>query len=117
MRSSTIKYITLSWAVVGIFEQDSGFSLASLQKDKETMEEAVEQYVIGYMAFWHIAFVEKKQMLVCTDAVTIRKGKEKIERYIETHPPVVPLPKFYLVFLNQSQISSDADGLSDVFCL
>lgn len=117
MRNSIVKHITLSWAVVGIIEQDSGFSLTSLQKGKETLEEAVEKYVISYMAFWHIAFIEKKQMQVCTDATTIRKGKEKIDRHIETHPSVVPLPKFYLVFLNQSQIGSDADGLSDVFCL
>ena len=117
MQQSFIKYITLSWAVVGIFEQDSGFSLASLQKENETIEESVEKYIIGYMAFWHIAFVEKRQMRPCMDMATIEKGKEKIERYIQKHPPVVPLPKFYLVFLNQPKIGCDADSLSDVFCM
>lgn len=117
MQNPVIKYATLSWAVVGISEEASGFSLDSLQKECETFEEAVEKYVIFYMAFWNIAFVNKdeEQKPMCEDKAV--KGKQKIEQYIKEHPPVATLPKFYITFLNQPKIGCDADGFSDVFCM
>lgn len=117
MQHPIIKYVTLSWAVVGISEEASDFSLRSLQKEHETIIEAVEKYVIFYMAFWNIAFVNKdeKQEPICQDKAI--KGKQKIEQYIKEHPPVVSLPKFYITFLNQPKIGCDADGFSDVFCM
>ena len=117
MQNPAIKYATLSWAVVGISEEASGFSLDSLQKESEIFEEAVEKYVIFYMAFWNIAFVNKdeEQKPMCEDKAV--KGKQKIEQYIKEHPPVATLPKFYITFLNQSKIGCDADGFSDVFCM
>ena len=117
MQNPVIKYATLSWAVVGISEEASCFSLDSLQKESETFEEAVEKYVIFYMAFWNIAFVNKdeEQKPMCEDKAV--KGKQKIKQYIKEHPPVATLPKFYITFLNQPKIGSDADGFSDVFCM
>ena len=117
MEKSLLKYITLSWAVVGIFNNDSDSLFLSIQQEDEALEEVVEKYVVGYMAFWHRAFIEKKQMQVCNDKETIKKGIMKIEWYVLEHPPVIPLPKFYIVFLNQFHIGCDADGFSDVFCM
>ena len=53
----------------------------------------------------------------CDDEKVIGLGRNKLEEYITTHPPVATLPKFYIVFLNQPQIGSDTHGLSDVFCV
>ena len=50
-----LQYINLSWAVVGICE-GSHLPLSALVHEGDEMEETVEQYVIGYLAFWHIAF-------------------------------------------------------------
>lgn len=56
MEKSLLKYITLSWAVVGIFNNDSDSLFLFLQQEDEALEEVVGKYVVGYMAFWHIAF-------------------------------------------------------------
>lgn len=118
MQNPLSKYITLSWAVVGIsFLEDADHSLSSLQKKGESAEAAVERYVTGYMAFWNIAFIDKSRMQTCQNAEVVEKAKRKIAQYVVLHPPVATFPRFYLVFLNQLQIACDADGLSDVFCL
>lgn len=117
MNKSPLKYYILSWAVVGIHEQNSDLSPSSLQKENETIEEAVEKYVIGYMAFWNIAFIEKEKLQICTDNKAIKQAISKIEQHVLTHPPIRALPKFYIVFLNQPQIGCDTNSLSDVFCM
>ena len=64
---NNFKYINLSWAVVGICErprvgdQRSGMNarqplLSCIPGIDNDEAAAVEHYVIGYMAFWHIAF-------------------------------------------------------------
>ncbi len=60
-------YINLSWAVVGICENDRQpllFHIPGIDKDEAA---AVEHYVIGYMAFWHIAFVDEDCLVPCHD--------------------------------------------------
>lgn len=112
-----LTFINLSWAEIGIFE-NTAFPLASLRKEDEPIEKAVERYVIGYMAFWNIAFIKKGMIYPSLQDDFIRKrGQDKIRQYVERHPPIEPLPKFYIVFLNQPQIGCDADGFSDVFCM
>lgn len=77
----------------------------------------IERYVIGYLVFWHIAFIDKEKMNRCNDEKVIELGRKKMEEYIFSHPPIATLPKFYIVFLNQPQIGCDTHGLSDVFCV
>ncbi|WP_300729351.1 hypothetical protein [uncultured Bacteroides sp.] len=118
MEKSLVSYFILDWAVVGMIDEGSCMALSELKKkDDVTMEEAVERYVIGYMSFWRIAFIKKERMNRCSDPVMAEKGRKRIEQYIEAHPPVSPLPKFYIIFLNQPEVGCDADGLSDVFCV
>lgn len=117
MQHPVIEYIGLSWAVVGISEHNSKFSLVSLQRENEAFEKTVERYVILYMAFWNITYVKDCRAQEPMSREKTLKGKLKIEQYIKEHPPVIPLPKFYITFLNQPHIGCDADGFSDVFCL
>ena len=77
----------------------------------------IERYVIGYLVFWHVAFIDKEKMNRCNDEKVIELGRKKMEEYIFSHPPIATLPKFYIVFLNQPQIGCDTHGLSDVFCV
>lgn len=112
----TIHFITLSWAEIGIVES-TGFALSSLRKGDEPIEKAIERYVIGYMAFWGIAFVKNNLVRSIPDETTMEAGKEKIRQYVEQHPPATPWPQFYITLLNQPHIAGDAYGFSDVFCL
>lgn len=112
-----ISYINLFWAVVGIIDRDVRNSLQSMKRPDEPIEATIERYVIGYLGFWRIAFIDKGKMNRCHDETVIQYAKEKMEEYIISHPPVATLPKFYIVFLNQPQIGCDAHGLSDVFCV
>ena len=96
---NNFKYINLSWAVVGICErpwvgnQRSGmnarqpllFHIPGIDKDEAA---AVEHYVIGYMAFWHIAFVDESRLV---------------------------FPRFYLVLLRQPIAPMESDGMSRVY--
>lgn len=112
---STISYINLSWAVVGIIDKDVRNSLQSMKRPGEPIEITIERYVIGYLGFWHIAYIDKEKMNRCDDEKVIELGRKKLEKYISSHPPIVTLPKFYIVFLKQPHIGCDAHGLSDVF--
>ena len=108
-----IRYIDLSWAVVALCESDS-FSLDQLARGEQA-EKAVERYVIGYMAFWQIAFIEKECLMPCDDEQLREVARMKIDRYIEQHPPLQRLPYFYLVLLNQPIAPMDPDGMSQVY--
>ena len=84
------------------------------------MAVAVEHYVIGYMAFWHIAFVDESRLVPCRDDTlrddTLRNdARRKIDRYIADHPPVETFPRFYLVLLRQPIAPMEADGMSRVY--
>ncbi|WP_294619354.1 hypothetical protein [uncultured Bacteroides sp.] len=111
-----IHFINLSWAEIGIVESTS-FVLSFLQKGDEPIEQAVERYVIGYMAFWGIVFVKNNLIHSRPNETTMEAGKEKIRQYVARHPPATPLPRFYITLLNQPHIAGDAYGFSDVFCL
>ena len=108
-----MKYIDLPWAVVALSDSER-FTIDQLVND-EPLEEAVERYVIGYMAFWQIAFIERERLVPCDDDQLRQTARRQIERYIEQHPPVQCLPRFYLVLLNQAIGQMDLDGLSQVF--
>ena len=85
-------YINLSWAVVGICEnarQPLLSHIPGIDKDEAT---AVEHYVIGYMAFWHIAFVDEDRLVPCHDDALRNEARQKIDRYIASHPPRRDLP-------------------------
>ena len=111
---NNLKYINLSWAVVGICE-GSHLPFSVLVHEGDDMEEAVEHYVIGYLAFWHIAFVDEKQLQPCHDEVLREAARQKIDRYIADHPPVETLPRFYLVLLRQQIAPMEQDGMSRVY--
>lgn len=115
-QSTTLTFINLSWAEIGIVES-AGFSLSSLRRGEEPIEQAVERYVTGYMAFWGIAFVKEKLPCSCSDKATEEAAQERIRQYVAQHPPVEPLPRFYIAFLNQSHVTGDTDGFGDVLCL
>ena len=107
-------YIDLSWAVVGICE-GSHLPLSALVHEGDEMEETVEQYVIGYLAFWHIAFVDESRLVPCDDGALHEAARQKIDRYIADHPPVETLPRFYLVLLRQQIAPMEVDGMSRVY--
>jgi len=134
---NNLKYINLSWAVVGICErlrvgdQRSGMNarqplsscIPSIEEDKAA---AVEHYVIGYMAFWHIAFVDESRLVPCHDDAMRNDARRKIDRYIAErlrvgeqssgiHPPVETFPRFYLVLLRQTIAPMEPDGMSRVY--
>ena len=108
-----MKYIDLSWAVVAVCESEE-FPWMKLVHDDE-IEQAVERYVLGYMAFWQIAFIEKECLVPCEDELLREAARQKIDRYIERHPPVQRLPRFYLVLLQQPIAPMDPDGMSRVY--
>ena len=107
-------YIDLSWAVVGICE-GSHLPLSALVHEGDDVEETVEHYVIGYLAFWHIAFVDESRLVPCDDEALHEAARQKIDRYIADHPPVETLPRFYLVLLRQQIAPMEADGMSRVY--
>ena len=91
---SVISYINLSWAVVGIIDKDVHNSLQSMKRPDEPIETTIERYVIGYLAFWHITYIDKEKMYRCDDEKVIELGRKKMEEYITSHPPIVTLRKF-----------------------
>ena len=119
------KYINLSWAVVAICE-DGTLPLSTIVHDGQDEVEMVERYVIGYMAFWHIAFVDESRLVPCNDDALCTEARQKIDRYIAErlrvgeqssgiHPPVETFPRFYLVLLRQPIAPMEADGMSRVY--
>ena len=111
---NNFKYINLSWAVVGICEnarQPLLVHIPGIDKDEAA---AVEHYVIGYMAFWHIAFVDEDCLVPCHDDALRTEARHKIDRYIADHPPVETFPRFYLVLLRQPIAPMESDGTSRV---
>ncbi len=62
-------YINLSWAVVGICKNARQPLLSCIPGIDKDEAAAVEHYVIGYMAFWHIAFVDEERLVSCHDDV------------------------------------------------
>lgn len=112
-----LHYFALSWAVVGITDSGACFSLASLRREGERPEQAVERYVRNYLRMWGIGLPQKAFSPVSPDGKTVLQACQRIEAYVRQHPPVRRLPKFYLVLLNQPQLGSDAHGFGDVFCL
>ena len=115
--TTSISYINLSWAVVGIIDKDGHNCLQFMKRSDEPIEVTIERYVVGYLIFWHIAYIDKEKMNRCHDEKVFELGRKKMEEYVTSHPPAVTLPKFYIVFLNQPQIGCDTHGLSDVFCV
>ena len=112
---NNFKYINLSWAVVGICEnarQPLLVHIPGIDKDEAA---AVEHYVIGYMAFWHIAFVDEDCLVPCNDDALRNDARRKIDRYIADHPPVETFPRFYLVLLRQPIATMESDGMSRVY--
>ena len=108
-----MKYIDLSWAVVAVCESEE-FPWTQLVHHDE-IEQAVERYVLGYMAFWQIAFIEKERLVPCDDERLREAARLKINHYIERHPPVQQLPRFYLVLLNQPIAPMEPDDMSRVY--
>ena len=112
---NNIKYINLSWAVVGICQSSHkplSFHIPDIDKDEAA---AVEQYVIGYLAFWHIAFVDESRLVPCHDEALREAARQKIERYIANHQPIETLPRFCIVLLRQSIAPMETDGMSRVY--
>ena len=107
-------YINLSWAVVAICE-DGTLPLSTIVHDGQDEVEMVEHYVIGYMAFWHIAFVDEDCLVPCHDDALRNEARQKIDRYIADHPPVETFPRFYLVLLCQPIAPMEPDGMSRVY--
>ena len=101
--------------MVGIFaiaHQPLLFHIPGIDKDEVAAE---EHYVIGYMAFWHIAFVDEDCLVPCNDDALRNDARRKIDRYIADHPPVETFPRFYLVLLRQPIAPMEADGMSRVY--
>ena len=111
---NNLRYINLSWAVVAICE-DGTLPLSTIVHDGQDEATAVEHYVIGYMAFWHIAFVDEDCLVPCNDDALRNDARRKIDRYIADHPPVETFPRFYLVLLRQPIAPMESDGMSRVY--
>ena len=111
---NNLRYINLSWAVVAICE-DGTLPLSAIVHDGQNEAEMVEHYVLGYLAFWHIAFVNESRLVPCNDDALRTEARQKIDRYIADHPPVETFPRFYLVLLRQSITPMEADGMSRVY--
>ena len=123
---NNFKYINLSWAVVGICKNARQPLLSCIPGIDNDEAAAVEHYVIGYMAFWHIAFVDESRLVPCNDDALCTKARQKIDRYIAErlrvgeqssgiHPPVETFPRFYLVLLRQPIAPMEPDGMSRVY--
>lgn len=108
-----LKYIDLSWAVVAVCESET-FMWQDLVREGNPVDR-VEQYVLGYMSFWHLAFIDKETLVPCEDELLRRAARHKIERYIAEHPPVQPLPRFYIVLLGQPFAPFEPDGMTQVY--
>ena len=75
---STISYINLSWAVVGIIDKDVHNSLQSMKRPDEPIEITIERCVIGYLGFWHIAYISRHSI-----------NKETFQRLLKDFPKIL----------------------------
>lgn len=108
-----LRYIDLSWAVVAVCESET-FTWQDLVREGNPVDK-VEQYVLGYLSFWQIAFIDREALVPCEDEPLRRAARHKIERYIAEHPPVQPLPRFYIVLLGQTFAHLDPDSMTQVY--
>ena len=112
---NNFKYINLSWAVVGFCEAPHQPLSSCIPGIEEDQAAAVERYVIGYMAFWHIAFVDEDRLVPCHDDALRTEARRKTDRYVADHQPVETFPRFYLVLLRQPIATMESDGMSRVY--
>lgn len=75
---SIISYINLSWAIVGIIDKDVHNSLQSMKRPDEPIEITIERYVIGYLGFWHIAYISRHSI-----------NKETFQRLLKDFPKIL----------------------------
>ena len=75
---SSIFYINLSWAVVGIIDRDVHNSLQSMKRPDEPIEVTKERYVVGYLVFWHIAYISRHSI-----------NKETFQRLLKDFPKIL----------------------------
>ena len=75
---SIISYINLSWAIVGIIDKDVHNSLQSMKRPDEPIEISIERYVIGYLGFWHIAYISRHSI-----------NKETFQRLLKDFPKIL----------------------------
>lgn len=75
---SIISYINLSWAIVGIIDKDVHNSLQSMKRTDEPIEITIERYVIGYLGFWHIAYISRHSI-----------NKETFQRLLKDFPKIL----------------------------
>ena len=75
---SSIFYINLSWAVVGIIDRDVHNSLQSMKRPDEPIEVTIERYVVGYLVFWHIAYISRHSI-----------NKETFQRLLKDFPKIL----------------------------
>lgn len=75
---SIISYINLSWAIVGIIDKDVHSSLQSMKRPDEPIEITIERYVIGYLGFWHIAYISRHSI-----------NKETFQRLLKEFPKIL----------------------------
>ena len=75
---SSIFYINLSWAVVGIIDRDVHNSLQSMKRPDEPIEVTIERYVVGYLVFLHIAYISRHSI-----------NKETFQRLLKDFPKIL----------------------------
>ena len=75
---SSIFYINLSWAVVGIIDRDVHNSLQSMKRPDEPIEVTIDRYVVGYLVFWHIAYISRHSI-----------NKETFQRLLKDFPKIL----------------------------
>ena len=96
--TTSISYINLSWAVVGIIDKDGHNSLQSMKRPNEPIEVTIERYVIGYLVFWHIAYIDKEKMNRCDDEKVIELGRKKMEEYVTISLILAAIPTASVMF-------------------
>ena len=76
--TASISYINLSWAVVGIIDKDGHNCLQSMKRSDEPIEVTIERYVVGYLVFWHIAYISRHSI-----------NKETFQRLLKDFPKIL----------------------------
>ena len=84
---NNFKYINLSWAVVGFCEaphQPLSSCIPGIDKDEAA---AVEHYVIGYMAFCHLALATDHHLVPCRLDQLLTGASHTLTRSTSHNPP------------------------------